>query len=315
MVPTMNWHENPERGGRVAFLGMQLLFWLYRHGGRPLFSLFLYPVMLWFFLFGRVARNASLEYLGKLKRFYPELPINPDLRCSWKHFLTFADTLLDKLKVWTGSAMIAATHRHGREQMLELLNAGRGGVMLTAHLGNTEAMQVMSELNPQLKLNVLVYTKHAMQFNRVLSAHARDHNIRFMSADDIGPDAAVLLAQRVAAGEWVVIAADRVPMRNERRIKVNFLGESAYLPLGPHLLALLLKCPLIFAVCLKQDNGLNIYFEDLSRQSQIVRAGRTAFLQDSAQRYADTLANYCRIAPLQWSNFYPFWSVPAESMP
>jgi predicted LPLAT superfamily acyltransferase len=37
------------------------------------------------------------------------------------------------------------------------------------------------------------------------------------------------------------------------------------------------------------------------------RASRDAVIAEHAQRYAQRLEHYLRLAPLQWFNFYRFW--------
>jgi predicted LPLAT superfamily acyltransferase len=41
------------------------------------------------------------------------------------------------------------------------------------------------------------------------------------------------------------------------------------------------------------------------------RKDRADRIAEYAQRYADRLEHHCRIAPLQWFNFYDFWE-PTE---
>lgn len=276
----MSWFEKKERGGSIAFYGISLLLFLYKKGGRTLFTVVLVPVLFWFFIFGREARHASLEYLSRIKKYCPELPIQSNWHYSWKHYLQYAFTLLDKLQAWSGQVQLNTVQRHGSELMFEKLKCKQGGILLTAHLGNTEAMRALSELNTILKLNVLVHTKHAQQFNRVLLKQSPDHAIRLVQADDINPAIAADLSRRVAEGEWIVIAADRAPLHSTRTVQINFLGAPANLPLGPHILALLLACPLVFTTCLKLDDGLHIYFELLSEQLESTRKLRHLCFQN-----------------------------------
>ncbi|WP_410498069.1 acyltransferase [Chitinibacter sp. S2-10] len=307
-----HWSAQNERGGHLAYWGMKLMLAAYRIGGRALFALILYPVLGWFFVFGASARQSSQHYLQQLVRFAPHLQLKPSLYLSWRHFLSFADTLFDKFHAWSGQLSHATVQSSGKDMMLERLARREGGIMLTAHLGNTEAMQALAEEIPDLQLNVLVHTRHAEQFNRLLAAQARTRAIRLIQVEDLDAVLAADLSERVGRGEWLVIAADRVPVSahqsGERILHADFLGQSAALPLGPHLLALLLQCPLVLALCLKQPHGLNLYFETLSEAQTVSRSQRQAWLNQSAQRYADRLAHYCQLAPLQWFNFYPFWT-------
>ncbi|WP_373976314.1 acyltransferase [Chitinibacter sp. SCUT-21] len=307
-----NWSEQRERGGKLAYWGMKIMLKAYALGGRPLFALILYPVLAWFFCFGKLARLSSQDYLQRLSRSAPHLQLRVSLRLSWQHYLSFADTILAKFHAWTGQLQHTQVSCTGRKMMLQRLAQGQGGIMLTAHLGNTEAMQALSQANENLRLNVLVHTQHAEQFNRILAAQAHTRAVRLIQVSDINPALAADLTARVERGEWLVIAADRVPVNANktaaRTLIVDFLGAKARLPLGPHLLALMMQCPLVFAVCLKQGDGLHLYFETLSEPQAVARTAREAWLAASAQRYADKLAYYCQLAPLQWFNFYPFWT-------
>ena len=60
------------------------------------------------------------------------------------------------------------------------------------------------------------------------------------------------LSQRLERGEWIAIAADRVPIRGDKTQSVNFLGHSAEFPQGAWLLASILKAPLNTIFCLKE---------------------------------------------------------------
>ncbi len=313
-----HWSDARERGAGIAYWGMKAMLAMYQLGGRPLFALILYPVMVWFFVSSRTARQASRDYFQHLVQTDPSLHIQPSLRLSWRHFLSFADVILDKLTAWSGGVTPQSVNCIGHQMMLARLAQQQGGILLTAHLGNLEAMQALSEHNGALVLNILVYTRHAEQFNRLLASRQLSSKVRLIQVESINPALAVDLSQRIAAGEWLVIAADRVPVASERTLEVEFLGANAALPLGPHLLSLLLGCPLVLAICIKQQGQYNMYFETLSeklaispnaglRQGLNRQAARQQCLQISAQLYANRLAHYCRLAPLQWFNFYFFW--------
>ncbi|MBE9607821.1 LpxL/LpxP family acyltransferase [Chitinilyticum piscinae] len=310
----MSWAGQREQGGGFAYYGMKLLLASYRVGGKWLFRVCLYPVLGWFFWLGAAPRRASLDYLQRLAAHAPELGLRPGLWLCWRHFIAFADMVLDKLHAWSGQPLAASSIR-GREGMLQRLAAGQGGIMLTAHLGNTEVMQAFAEDIPALHLTILVHTAHAAQFNRLLGEQGASSRIRLLQVEALDAVLAADLAARVAAGEWLVIAADRVPHRKGRRdatLPVRFLGHSACLPLGPHLLALLLACPLVLACCVREQAGFALSFTMLSEAQTVPRSQRNAWLQASAQRYADELQALCRQEPLQWFNFYPFWSTPDE---
>ena len=77
--------------------------WTYRLLGRVGFNVVLAPVMFYFLLRRRIARRASLDYLARVKREYPDsIRGEPGLWLTFRHFLAFGRMLLDKYVALTG---------------------------------------------------------------------------------------------------------------------------------------------------------------------------------------------------------------------
>jgi predicted LPLAT superfamily acyltransferase len=68
-----------------------------------------------------------------------------------------------------------------------------------------------------------------------------------------------------------------------------------------------LRCPINLLFCTRHGARYRVAMERLSDGIEWTRATRQARIAELAQRYADRLAAHCRLAPLQWFNFYPFW--------
>lgn len=293
--------------------GMRLLVAVYRKLGRLPFLLMLYPVMGYFFLRRGEARRASLDYLRRLHADDPALAWDasgaraPGWSLSWRHFLSFANALLDKVLAASGGIAVEEIELRGQALVLPLLAARRGGVMLTAHLGNLEVCQASAEIVPGLRLNVLVHTRHAEKFNRLLQRQG-ESAVRLIEIDQITPGLAIELSERVAAGEFIVIAADRLtPGSGRRVVDVDFLGSPAPFAQGPFILASLLRCPVFLVFCYRQGLRYRITFEHFAERIARVRGSTDAGLTATIQRYAERLQEHCRQAPLQWFNFYRFW--------
>ncbi|MBL0217740.1 MAG: hypothetical protein IPQ07_28165 [Myxococcales bacterium] len=91
----------------------------------------------------------------------------------------------------------------------------------------------------------------------------------------------------------------------------QFLGAEAAFPAGPWLLAHTLKCPVYFvAGVYTRPNHYALHFEFLADEVKLDRKDRTASIARYAQSYASMLETYARSAPLNWFNFYDFWSAP-----
>lgn len=303
-----HWASMGEAG---ASLGMRFLLSCYKLGGAPLFKLFLAPVILYFFLFRREARAQSLAYIARMRRL-GALPGKPSLyRQSFAHFWQFALAIIDKFGVWMGRIRLAQVRIHNDELITELHARERGAIFLMSHLGNFEICRCLSSRHRGLRLTVLMHTKHAEKFNRLLQAQIDDANIEIIQVTQITPATAMMLSERVDNGELIAIAGDRVAVNYpENCLVVDFLGDKAPMPLGPFMLASILRCPLIALFCLKEQGQYQLYFEQLSSAEQVPRRERQAFFARQAQQYASRLEYYCRREPLQWFNFFNFWQLP-----
>ena len=70
----------------------------------------------------------------------------------------------------------------GREELYEYLAHGRGAVIITAHMGCMEMCRAMGEARGA-RINVLVHTRHAERFNRLLEKLSPGHGVRLMEVE------------------------------------------------------------------------------------------------------------------------------------
>lgn len=297
-----------------AVLGIRILTWVYRIFGRWAFRLLLRPVVTYYFLGGRIARNASLDYLRRLGRRYPELGLSGGWPESYRHFLSFGETLLDKIIVWTGSITPDQVDFPKRKLLLDLLEQKRGAILLSGHIGNLELCQAIAGMRGHIRLNILVHTKHAEKFNRLLGGSKGCATIQLIQVTELNPAIAIELQNKIERGEFLVLVGDRIPVNGSRIVQANFLGNNAEFPQGPYLLASLLRCPVYTLFCFNVDGRFQIDLELFAESIRIPRTEpqRLQMLETLAQRYAERLETHCRATPLQWFNFYPYWSPSTE---
>ena len=292
--------------------GMWLLYALFRVGGRLPFRLFLYPVVLWYWAANRAAREASLEYLQRLQSTTDALGREPGWRDTLRHFLSFAETILDKMLAVGGRYRLETIRFTGREPIEQMVRERQGGLMVTAHVGCLEMCQASADATPGLKLTVLVHTVHAERFNRMLDRLSPGRGISLMQVTEISPATAVLLAERVARGEFVAIAGDRVPVVAGRAsaVQVPVLGHDAPFPTGAYMLAALLKCPLFALGCVRQGDVHEVVFDKLADRVVLPRADRLGACAAYAAEFARGLERLLARAPYEWFNFFSFWNQP-----
>lgn len=294
--------------GETTFVaGVRFLCAVERWLGRWPFRLCLYPVVLGHWLGNHVARQASLEYLRRLQAVQAVFPRAPGRWHSLRHFACFAETILDKLLASRGRYPLQRVQVDA-DIMRSALSRGEGGVIVTAHMGCLELCQALATTVPGLRLTALVHTAHAEQFNRLLQRLNPASPVRLQQVTTLDTAVAIQLGQRVAAGEFVAIAGDRVPVHGGRSVQASFLGAPAAFPIGPYVLASALGCPLYAMACVHAGRGYRLSFERFAERVLLPRAQRQQALAAQAARYAGWLEAQLRRAPLDWFNFFPFWN-------
>jgi predicted LPLAT superfamily acyltransferase len=297
--------------GESTFVaGMRFLCAVHRWFGRGPFLLFLYPVVAYYWATRGLARRASMQYLQRVQAAHGSLGHAPGWRDGVRHFLSFADTILDKTLALSGRYRFDALRFEGREHLQALLARGRGGMFVTAHIGCLEMCQAAANEFGTLRLNVLVHTSHAEKFNRVLGRLDPGRAVRLLHVTEITPATAVMLAERIEQGEFVAIAGDRIPIGSGKTVSARFLGFDAPFPVGGYVLASLLKCPLFLMGCVREGAGHRVVIEPLADSVALPRRQRDEVLAQHAQRYAGRLESLLATAPFEWFNFFPFWDQP-----
>lgn len=303
-IPDTHWARQEERGN--VWL-MKLTVLAARKLGRGVMTPVIWVVTLYFYLFGPRARHAIKEYQQRLAQQQPELPLFPKRAPVYRQYLAFSDAILDKFAVWQNKIGLADLDIVDPDALHEQMLSGRGQILVGAHLGNLEICRALAQKNSRVVLNVLVHDKNAEHFNHLL-AQANGSQLRLIQVTELDAGVLLRLSEALDRGEWIAMTGDRVPVHGARTVTVNFLGAPAAFAQGPWQLGGLLRCPINFLSCTKHAGRYRVHFERLTPGIEWTRATRSAQIQFWAQRYADTLASHCVQAPLQWFNFYPFWS-------
>lgn len=313
--PNQHWSKRQERG---TVLGIKALLAIYSLLGRPIFNLILKLVMSYYYLTGKQARQASEQYLQHLQSYANRRQITlPNHLSSYNHLLSFGHTMLDKLAAWKGDFSVKNLTIHGQESFQALVERKQGVLLLGSHLGNIELCRALGRRHSHIKINALVFTEHAERFNAVMKAINPNSELNLIQVSRLGPDTAILLQQKIEQGEWVVIVGDRTSTSKETRaVWADFLGQPAPFPQGPFMLASVLKAPVYLLFGLRDERSktphFNVYFEHFSDNIDLPRKERQAALAQVVQRYADRLEHYTLQAPLQWYNFFNFWTLSKQ---
>ncbi|MCL2160506.1 MAG: acyltransferase [Betaproteobacteria bacterium] len=305
----MHWAQMQEAG---SLTGMRILLRVYRTCGRWPFRFLLFFVLLWFYARRRTAREASRDYLQRLHDFSGGATPKPTQRNVFRHFLAFSETMLDKLV--GASHLLNDCRMDGSEHIDSLLEQKRGGVLVTAHLGNIDLCRKLGKRHVDTRITVLAHSEHASRFNRLLRELDPDYEIDMIQTADVGIETAIMLAQRIESGGFVVITGDRVPVSSATTtVQAPFLGRDASFPISPYVLAATLQCPLLAVFGARHGNEFILTVRQIAESVSLPRRTRDAAAIPYATTFAGLLEAECLKTPFQWFNFYPFWTPPTPA--
>ncbi|MBN2527376.1 MAG: hypothetical protein JXR76_13355 [Deltaproteobacteria bacterium] len=298
------WIAQKERG---ASPGMRIMLFILNTFGYAAASLFLYPIVFYFYLTGKKARTASLKYLSRVHHT-SGAGQRPGFFHGLKHFIAFAGSAMDRLWFWQSKLNRFKIHTTGLEEIQKYLDEGYGCLLLGAHLGNFDALRALS-VEKNKKVNAVMYLENAKRFNHLLQSINPDSQLNIINLKDRSIEGVMALQSAIKNGELVAMLADRFhPSSRSRVVMARFLGEDAPFPANPWLVANLLQCPTFFVAGVKV--GRRTYqpaVQFVAEKVSISRANRDRDLKEYIAKYAAFLEQLCCQYPYQWFNFYDFW--------
>lgn len=303
---TSHWAKQQERGNRF-FLNLTRLIVQYL----PLFAIrsITFFVVCYFFATSKAARKNILTYQQNLSKTYPHLAL-PKF-ALFHQFLAFGESITDRFAVWQHKITYADLTVDDADNLYQDIRESqhnRGQLLLCSHFGNIEVCRSLVDdgHHPNFHLNVLVHSRHAEAFNQAL-VKAGASELSLIQVEDLDAQKMLELHERLERGEWIAIAADRIPVRGDKMTKIEFLGQQADFPQGAWLLAALLKAPINTVFCLKEKGRYRLklrrFCAPISGRGKV----REENIRQAMQQYAVHLAQECEQNPLLWFNFYDFW--------
>ena len=303
-MSSQHWAEQNERGSKLS---LNLTRLIVQYCPLWVIKLVTFFVVSYFFLTSQKARRNIRRYQQRLQQTFPQvnLPRYP-VFCQ---FLAFGEAITDRFAVWQKKIRYADLIDDDTDNVYQAIRSGgRGQILVCSHFGNIEICRALVD-NPNhsnFKLNILVHNRHAQAFNKSLEK-AGASSLPLIQVADLDAQKMLELHERLERGEWIAIAADRVPVRGDKTQKVDFLGAQASFPQGVWLMASLLKAPINTIFCLKKWGDYYLKLRHFSGPIEGRGKQRADNIEQAMQRYADLLAQECAENPLYWFNFYDFW--------
>jgi predicted LPLAT superfamily acyltransferase len=293
------WHATPERGSAAL---LRFMIWLTQRVGRGVARVLLPPIVLYFVASSGRARAASRAWLTRA------LGRPATLGDVYRHYDTFAVTLLDRVYFLSGRWDYFDIRLHGEAALRAIVTRGAGCVLLGAHLGSFEALRAAAVFGAHWPLVMLMDNANARKAARAFAAVNPELSGMIIEAGT--PDSLIRAKARLDAGALLGILGDRLRPA-DIGVPCPFFGADARFPEAPYVIAGVLGAPVVLCFALYRGaRRYDVHFEVLRDPLELPRADRAAAIAAAAREYAARLEHYARSAPYNWFNFYDVWGAP-----
>lgn len=289
--------QGRSRGNRLGY--SIFVFVVRTFGVLPAYFLLRF-VALYYFLFSWSSSRFIYPYFRKRHGFSPVR----SLFNVYANYYVFGQTILDKIVVMAGIENRFTYDFDGEQNLRDIVAGGRGGILLSAHIGNWEAAgHLLKRLNT--RINVVMFDGEHEQIKKYMDEVTGGKNFNvIVIREDLSHVYAI--GEALQNNELICLHADRF-LEGAKTESVTFLGERARFPVGPFLLAAAFDVPVSVVFALKQSS-LHYHFYGSSLIRKSPGESRRDFSQRLLNFFARDFEEKVRLYPKQWFNYYNFWN-------
>jgi predicted LPLAT superfamily acyltransferase len=255
-------------------------------------------VAFYYFLFSYKSSKIIFDFYHRKLKY--NIPVS--LYKLYRNYYLLGQTLIDKIAIMSGSGQKYTFNFDGEENLRIITGLQKGGLLLSAHIGNWEiAGYLLKRLNT--RINIVMFDGEHEKIKQYLTSVTGKSNAHIII---IKNDLSHIfeIDEALKKNELVCIHADRF-VEGNKTIEGNFLNTPAKFPLGPFLLAAKFKVPVAFVFALKESTFHYHFFSTDAKDYSMY--DKEAFISQMLNGFTKEMENKVRAYPEQWFNYYDFW--------
>lgn len=281
---------------RGTVLGYKIFIFFIRNlGVRAAYGLLFFVALYFCFFAGKSTKYIYFYFRRRLH--YSRLK---SVLSIFKSYYVFGQTIIDKAAIASGLKDQFTYEFDGVENIIDLLDKGTGGILISAHVGNFElAEYFFEEIDTRSQINLVTTDAEHENIKEYLESVTKKSNIKFIL---VGEDLSHIFEINAALskGELVCFTGDRF-FEGTKYISEMLLGEIARFPAGPFVLASRLKVPVLFVYVMKESTK---HYHLYARRAEVAYGDAEGLVKKYTENVAWMLSKY----PLQWFNYFNFWN-------
>ena len=218
----------------------------------------------------------------------------------YKSYFTFGRIQLDRIAIGAGLKKKYSFEFDGIHHINDLLAKKKGGILLTAHIGNFNlAQHFFSDKHDSAIVNLIMTDLEHEEIKNYLESVTGKASIKtIILKDDLSH--IFLMNEALKNNELLVFAADRY-YKDAKTYTEELLGKPTKFPQGPFKLAVRNQIPVLFVHIMREKD---FHYHFYARPSEGMSASPKVLLK----AYLGDLEGMVRKYPHQWYNYYDFWN-------
>ena len=286
----MSWN-----GKSKASLGGYIVFvYILRFFGIRITYFFLKIASLYYALFHRTTFHFISRYFQSKFNYSPVKSFFK----TWENHYVFGQTLVDKTVLFAGIKNKLTFTFEGEENLIKTIENQKGGILVSAHMGNWDIAGNFLNSRLQANINVVLFDQEHQQIKKYFESL---HKKKQMKIIPIKEDMSHIFGINSALtnNELICIHGDRF-IEGSKSMTRKFLGENARFPIGPFAIASKYEVPVLFVYAVKENRN---HYHLFCTEPKIYKNRQEEMMDD----YVLSLEKMTKRYPEQWFNYYDFW--------
>ena len=252
-------------------------------------------VALYYFLFSWKSSKSIYYYFRKRQEFSAFKAFFG----IYRSYFVFGQTLIDRLMISSGKRNRFTYDFDGREKIIKVLKEGKGGILISAHVGNFEISEYFfKDIGGEMVINIVTTDMERKKIKEYLENLSIKSNLKYILIKD---DMSHIFEfnRALSNNEIICLTGDRY-FEGSKFLETDFLGKPAKFPAGPFLLGSRLKVPVLFVYVMKDTPT---HYHLYAREAKVEYRKEKVLLES----YAENVSYFVKKYPYQWFNYFDFW--------
>ncbi len=221
-----------------------------------------------------------------------------------RNFKLLGQCLIDRIAFLIGKDKYYTFSMDGEQNLLDISKTGKGGLLLSAHLGNWEiAGNLLKKRGINANINILMLDAEHKQIKEFLANQTNGDLFKVIPiTDDFSY--LVKLREAISKNELICLHGDRY-LDGSKTIEKEFFGKKTNFGSGPFEIGARLNVP----VCI-------VYAMKTSKRHYALSASKIIYdssVEEISDLYISTLESLVKEYPEQWFNYYDYFEKNTSS--